>query len=246
MSYVNMRRIFQQFITILVLYDASAFTVSQGKSIVKLNSHILSTSLTASQKKDDEGTMEDMNPLTRATWYAVETFGNIFGKKEEGKTETNEKDSVQVDLTKPPSSMDEALLRIQMDNDRYYFLSGQVDKLAYTEQCTFSDPFVSFDGRDRFVDNLQNLGSFITNYNAKMLKYDVIQNDDDSGMTQVKTKVSSSKKNKIILTHICIFKNVSNKLLHCLLFLFGIKGHGQVRIKSTLETYSSVAMGSHV
>lgn len=189
MSYVNMRRIFQQFITILVLYDVSAFTVSQGKSIVQLNSQILSTSLTASQKKDDEGTMEDMNPLTRASWYAVETFGNIFGKKEGGKTETNEKDSVQVDLTKSPSSMDEALLRIQMDNDRYYFLSGQVDKLAYTEQCTFSDPFVSFDGRDRFVDNLQNLGSFITNYNAKMLKYDVIQNDDDSGITQVKTKV---------------------------------------------------------
>ena len=37
---------------------------------------------------------------------------------------------------------------------------------------------MAFAGRDRFVDNLQNLGSFITDYDAKMLDYEV--NEDDS------------------------------------------------------------------
>ena len=41
-------------------------------------------------------------------------------------------------------------------------------------------------GRDRFIDNLSNLGSFITNYNAKMINYEV--NDDGN---EVNTKVSS-------------------------------------------------------
>jgi hypothetical protein len=45
--------------------------------------------------------------------------------------------------------------RIQLDNDRSYFLSGEVDKLIYDEQCVFAD-------RDRIVEKLANLGSVIT------------------------------------------------------------------------------------
>ena len=252
MRFVNMRGTLQKlFIMLLVLFDVGAFTISQRRSIVQLNSAILSSSLAASPKKDDEGTKEDMNPLTRATWYAVESFGNIFGKKEgDGKAEGNEKGTVEVDLTKAPSSMDEAVLRIQMDNDRYYFLSGKVDKLAYTEQCTFSDPFVSFDGRDRFVDNLQNLGSFITNYNAKMLNYDVIQNDSDSSITQVKTKVRSEHGKKICTIHSMQTLQIKKKSRFVFLvnhdFFFWHKGNGQVGIKFTLETNSGMAMGSYI
>lgn len=51
------------------------------------------------------------------------------------------------------------------------FLSGTVDELIYSESCVFADPFVSFSGRDRFVKNLANLGSFITDYSAKPLNY---------------------------------------------------------------------------
>ena len=40
-------------------------------------------------------------------------------------------------------------------------------------------------GRDRFIDNLSNLGSFITNYNAKMIDYDI--NTDGN---EINTKVS--------------------------------------------------------
>mmetsp|Transcript_5163 Transcript_5163/g.7633 ORF Transcript_5163/g.7633 Transcript_5163/m.7633 type:complete len:236 (+) Transcript_5163:125-832(+) len=131
-----------------------------------------------SSKGDDKQPGEDMNPVTKASWYAVEAFGKIFAPM-------NEKDDDgSFDESQAPSSLKETLVRIQSDNDRQYFLSGKVDRLIYDEQCIFADPFVSFAGRDRFVENLQNLGSFITKYDAKMLGYEV----SDDGL-QVDTKV---------------------------------------------------------
>lgn len=120
----------------------------------------------------------DMNPLTKASWYAVELFGNVFGSDSATKT------TAEIDLSEPPQSLSETLERIQLDNDRSYFLSGEVDRELYAPSCIFRDPFVSFEGRDRFITNLANLGSFITKYDAKVLKYE--QPDD----TTIETKVS--------------------------------------------------------
>mmetsp|Transcript_17287 Transcript_17287/g.29792 ORF Transcript_17287/g.29792 Transcript_17287/m.29792 type:complete len:253 (-) Transcript_17287:287-1045(-) len=114
------------------------------------------------------------NPLELASWYAVEAFGKAFGSKKSA-NDANDNVGDSIDLSNPPSSLEETLKRIQLDNDRSYFLSGEVDRFIYDEQCTFADPFVAFDGRDRFIDNLSNLGSFITNYDAKMIKYNVGQ-----------------------------------------------------------------------
>jgi hypothetical protein len=122
--------------------------------------------------EDFVGTESDMNPFTKSVWYGVEKFGQVFATlNNNNKSQETSKD--KVNFSSPPSSLDETLQRIQLDNDRSYFLSGQVDKKIYDKDCLFADPFVSFRGRDRFVDNLQNLGSFITNYNAKIIKYNV-------------------------------------------------------------------------
>jgi hypothetical protein len=118
---------------------------------------------------------EDMNPVTRASWYAVEAFGKVFGNAASGGASADSAASADnaIDFSKPPSSLKEALRRIELDNERQYFLSGEVDVEAYDPDCLFADPFVSFNGRQRFVDNLANLGSFITNYNARPLGYEV-------------------------------------------------------------------------
>ena len=50
-----------------------------------------------------------------------------------------------------------------------------------------SDPFVSFEGRDRFIANLANLGSFITKYSVKTLEF------EESSTVFVKTKVRMSR-----------------------------------------------------
>jgi hypothetical protein len=119
--------------------------------------------LEMSQDEDGDKTMDETNPITKASWYAVEAFGKVFGG-----TQKSVAIPTILQLDQAPSSLQETLDRIKLDNDRSYFLSGQVDKLIYDPDCLFADPFVSFRGRDRFIDNLANLGSFITKYSAKV------------------------------------------------------------------------------
>jgi hypothetical protein len=132
------------------------------------------------KENEVEGTTK--NPLELASWYAVEAFGKVFRNNKS--VILDDKVNESIDFSKPPSSLEETLNRIQLDFGRSYFLSGEVDCFIYDEQCTFADPFVSFDGRDRFVDNLSNLGSFITNYDAKMIKFEV-----EDGGREIVTKV---------------------------------------------------------
>jgi len=118
-------------------------------------------------------------------WKPLERSLVVKKKIEKEKEIAEMKDAKQeLDLTVPPRSFQETLERIRLDNDRSYFLSGRVDRLIYDENCVFADPFVSFEGRDRFVENLSNLGSFITNYSAKMLRY-----EDSTPDSIVKTRV---------------------------------------------------------
>jgi len=122
------------------------------------------THLEASEK--DDGSNTNVDPVTKASWFAVEAFGKVFGKAAPPK-------DTALSIDQPPSSLKETQQRIQRDNEREYFLTGEIDKLIYAKDCTFADPFVSFQGRDRFVENLANLGSFITEYSAKPLSYEV-------------------------------------------------------------------------
>ena len=136
--------------------------------------------------EDSTGTKEDMNILTKSSWYAVELFGNVFGKK--GQFEESS-DSTEMKLSLTPSSLDETLKRINEDNDRDYFLSGEIDSLIYDENCVFADPFVSFSGRDRFIENLQNLGSFITKYDARVIDYSSVTYEESIPIIQTKIMV---------------------------------------------------------
>ncbi|KAL7532456.1 hypothetical protein ACHAXR_004639 [Thalassiosira sp. AJA248-18] len=142
-----------------------------------------SPSLNLSKQEDNQDEGNTKNPLELASWYAVEAFGKAFGSKKSADGSVSNQSTGSIDFTKPPSSLEETLKRIELDNERAYFLSGEVDRFIYDEDCTFADPFVSFDGRDRFIDNLANLGSFITNYDAKMIKYDV-----EDGGKEIDTK----------------------------------------------------------
>ncbi len=124
---------------------------------------------------DSINNKEEINPVTKASWYAVEWFGKAFGQTTETKAS----------YSGPPQSLTETLQRIQLDNERSYFLSGQVDESIYDPDCVFRDPFVSFAGRDRFVTNLANLGSFISKYDARVLEY------NQPNETTIQTKVCS-------------------------------------------------------
>ncbi|KAG7356178.1 DUF2358 domain containing protein [Nitzschia inconspicua] len=139
---------------------------------------------------DLAGTKTDMNPFTKSVWYGVEKFGQVFGNALNNNSKKSDTFNDKTDFSGPPSSLKETLNRIQIDNDRSYFLSGEVDKDIYADDCLFEDPFVSFRGRDRFVDNLQNLGSFITKFNAKVISYsDVMGNNEKNIPPTIETKI---------------------------------------------------------
>eukprot|EP00913_Durusdinium_trenchii_P030536 g28604.t1 len=73
-----------------------------------------------------------------------------------------------------PNSREELVERLRADYDRNYFLTGDIDVPLYTEDCEFADPFTSFRGRQRFVQNLKNLaGGFITDFKVKLLDFKV-------------------------------------------------------------------------
>lgn len=150
-----------QSICLLVVGTSQAFHASHS---LKKQRDVIHIILAAKETKDN-----NKNPIETASWYAVETFGKVFGTK-------NTKDMTIVSYSGAPSSAEETKERLRLDNERSYFLSGMVDVEIYSPECVFQDPFVSFQGRDRFVDNLQNLGSFITDYSAKPLSYEQGEN----------------------------------------------------------------------
>eukprot|EP00980_Cylindrotheca_fusiformis_P012162 scaffold2939_cov123-Cylindrotheca_fusiformis.AAC.6 len=167
--------------TVLLLSVVISFClVSSSRGFSTKNVPRLQSAVVLSNSANDNDTKQkDMNPLTKSSWYGVELFGKVFGS---AKKDAEPKEE---DYSGSLKSLDETFARIKLDNDRSYFLSGQVDEDIYDPECVFSDPFVSFTGRDRFVENLANLGSFITNYSAKVLDYDA----DDSTMVQTKIMV---------------------------------------------------------
>lgn len=58
-------------------------------------------------------------------------------------------DDVETTLLEPLMRTD-AVTRLKADFDRFYFVTGQMDLDLYEEDCTFADPFVAFQGRQRF------------------------------------------------------------------------------------------------
>jgi Uncharacterized conserved protein (DUF2358) len=122
---------------------------------------------------NDNFSTQKVDTITKASWYAVESFGNLFGSPVERDSSGDSVDANDLTSLAPPASIAETVARLQQDNERLYFLSGKMDVGIYDSNCVFADPFVSFQGRDRFVANLQNLGSFISNYSAKPLSYSV-------------------------------------------------------------------------
>ena len=78
-------------------------------------------------KKDDTSSSsndetEEMNIVTKSSWYAVEIFGKVFGGSDSstssrGRTDSDEK---TIEMSQPPKSVQETIERIQRDNDTAY------------------------------------------------------------------------------------------------------------------------------
>ncbi len=128
----------------------------------------------------------DANPdaLTRSAWFAAEVFGKVAAL-----VRRDEPTTTSTPVGPPPASIDDAIARLQADYEgtaedpRPYFLTGKMDVALYDAECEFADPFVSFKGRDRFVENLANLaGGFITESSTRTLETSCERGDLQAGV----------------------------------------------------------------
>jgi len=118
---------------------------------------------TASRAGKEDGDEESI--FLKAAWSATEVLGNVAAAV------SGPRDNLK-DGRSAPLTLDEAANRLRDDYERDYFISGKIDRELYSPNCLFADPFASFEGRERFIDNLQNLGLFITGSDLKLLTFD--------------------------------------------------------------------------
>jgi hypothetical protein len=119
----------------------------------------------------------------KAVWYGAEAVGKVVGATKAkndadassgataGSTPSAEA-SVGATLTRA-----RALELLREDYDSSYFVSGVGALAAYDPRCEFSDPFVAFEGVDRFKQNVSNLGGMMRDIDLKITAWE--ENEDD-------------------------------------------------------------------
>mmetsp|Transcript_6703 Transcript_6703/g.14655 ORF Transcript_6703/g.14655 Transcript_6703/m.14655 type:complete len:254 (+) Transcript_6703:149-910(+) len=93
-----------------------------------------------------------------------------------------------VELPPPPTSPAELLSKIRDDYEiNNYLWTGDIYLSAFEEDCRFTDPTLSFTGRDNFVSNVQNLRpivDFLIEDNGCESKLLDISLNEDEGYVQ--------------------------------------------------------------
>ena len=134
--------------------------------------HSSSAGLNEENKKGDADVIETTsNPALKAAWLASEQFGKVTGKKggeEIASTSPSEEE---------PMTREEIIDALEKDYEKNYFIGGESEMKAYSSECVFADPFVSFTGLDRFKQNVGNLGTSLKDVECKVLK--MVDNGDD-------------------------------------------------------------------
>jgi hypothetical protein len=109
------------------------------------------------------------NPALKAAWLASEQFGKAIGGKNKKNTgDVGEALESQGEVTM--TTREEIIESLRGDYESNYFVGGQSEMCAYSSECVFADPFVSFTGLDRFKQNVGNLGTSLKDVECKVLR----------------------------------------------------------------------------
>jgi len=123
-------------------------------------------------KNTKESPTADTGAGLKAVWYGAETFGNLVGMSKQNKSGGDKSSPDFGHNSKAFLSRDEAIGMLREDYDCNYFVSGKGDMSAYAPDCTFADPFVSFDGVKRFQNNVSNLGGLMEDINLTITDWE--------------------------------------------------------------------------
>mmetsp|Transcript_1592 Transcript_1592/g.3637 ORF Transcript_1592/g.3637 Transcript_1592/m.3637 type:complete len:259 (+) Transcript_1592:21-797(+) len=123
--------------------------------------------------KGFDGSETEPGILLKGAWVAAEALGNVAAAVT-GKQETDSEEEV---VTASGISREALMTRLRAEYDNEYFISGKMDLGIYEEDCLFADPFASFNGKERFKQNLANLGLFVSDSECRLISLDVDESD---------------------------------------------------------------------
>ena len=135
-------------------------------------------------KSESEDYKDEVSLPLRLAWKGAEALGN-FAAFVQGRGGNKVEVEHKMEAGAVVTGQD-LLQRLQLEYEKNYFLSGDIDVSLYHPDCLFaglflscllvfsslfslSDPFASFRGRERFRRNLSNLGLFVLSYRCRLL-----------------------------------------------------------------------------
>ena len=129
----------------------------------------------------------------QAIWSATEVLGNVAAAATNPGIKKNEVSRVS-EQVRGAVTQEEALERLKEEYVKEYFLSGEMDLSLYENDCVFADPFASFRGKERFKNNLANLGLFISQSEARLLQLSITKTQPLIITSRVMVKLQAKKK----------------------------------------------------
>lgn len=104
----------------------------------------------------DGGSYESSASLIKGLVSSLTSVSNLFSLQN-GQTESLEQVSASTKLD-PPATPNELMERIRADyTENNYLWTGKLDTSAFTTSCKFTDPTISFEGIDKYIQNVGNL-----------------------------------------------------------------------------------------
>lgn len=118
----------------------------------------------------------------KAVWYGAEAVGKVVGATKtkddaDASSGANMGSTATADSAGATLTRARALELLREDYDSSYFVSGVGALAAYDPACEFSDPFVAFEGVDRFKQNVSNLGGMMRDIDLKITGWEENEHD---------------------------------------------------------------------
>jgi hypothetical protein len=114
-----------------------------------------------SSSPDDDNSVsnsyESSATVIKGIVSSLTSISNFFSLRDD-QSELSEQTATKSQLLDPPKTAGELLERIRADYTvNNYLWTGKLDTSAFTPNCKFTDPTISFEGINKYVQNVGNL-----------------------------------------------------------------------------------------
>ena len=107
---------------------------------------------------EESSSYESSTSFIKGIVSSLTSVSNFFSLSNEVDSSPEEQMVASQTLNSSPTTAEELLDRIKADyTENNYLWTGKLDTSAFTQNCKFTDPTISFEGIDKYVQNVGNL-----------------------------------------------------------------------------------------